>query len=147
MSEDYDVFLSYSLRDRDWVMGLVKALSQRNFRVWSGSEVIRPGDSWVKAIDEGIRRSKSIVTVITPESVSSSFIAAELGSALALRKTLIPIVSKDTPSEELPGPVRLRRYIPMDEPDIVAEEISRRLNPKTRNNKLGKDEDTLCVTN
>jgi hypothetical protein len=147
MSEDYDVFLSHSLRDRDWVVGLAKALSQRNFRVWSDSEVIRPGDSWVKAIDEGIRRSKSIVTVITPESVSSSFQAAELGSALALGKTLIPIVSKDTPSEELPGPVRLRRYIPMDEPDIVAEEISRRLNPKTRNYKLGKDEDSLCVTN
>jgi len=147
MSDDYDVFLSYSLRDRDWVMGLVRALSQRGIRVWSGSEVIRPGDSWVNAIDEGIRKSKFIVTIITPESVRSSFLAAELGSALALRKTLIPIVSKDTPSEELPGPVRLRRYIPMNEPDIVAEEIYRRLITKPWDYKLGKDEDFLCATN
>jgi len=44
-----------------------------------------------------------------------------------LKKPLIPVVSKDTPSEELPGPVRLRRYISMDKPEIVAEEISRRL--------------------
>jgi hypothetical protein len=35
----------------------------------------------------------------------------------------------------------------MDEPDIVAEEISRRLIIKTRDYKLGKDEDSLCVTN
>ncbi len=147
MREDYDVFLSHSHKDREWVSGLVKALSQRNLRVWSDSEGIQAGDSWREAIDEGIRRSKSFVTIITPENVCSSFMAAELGSALALKKTLIPIVSKDTPSEELPGPVRLRRYIYMDEPEIVAEDISRRLIAKSRGYGLSKDEDRLCVTN
>jgi hypothetical protein len=147
MSEDYDVFLSHSIKDRDWVSGLVKALSQRNLRVWSDSEWVQAGDSWREAIDEGIRKSKSFVTIITPESVSSSFMAAELGSALALKKPLIPIVSSDTPSEKLPGPVRLRRYISMDEPEIVAEEISRRLITKPRNYGLSKDEGSLCVTN
>jgi hypothetical protein len=98
MPEDYDVFLSYSLKDRDWVIGLIKALSQRIFRVWSDMEAIRPGDSLILSIDEGIRNSKSIIPVITPESVRSSFQAAEIGSALALKKMLIPIVLKDTPS-------------------------------------------------
>jgi hypothetical protein len=150
MSEDYDVFLSHSFKDRYWVSVLVKALSQRNLRVWSGYEWIQAGDSWeeaILAIDEGIRKSKSFVTIITPESVSSSFMAAELGSALALKKPIIPIVSSDTPSEKLPGPVRLRRYISMDEPEIVAEEISRRLITKPQNCGLSKDEGSLCVTN
>jgi len=78
MSEDYDLFLSHGFKDQEWVCGLVKALSQRNLRVWSDSEAIKAGDSWREAIDEGIRMSKSFVTIITPESVSSSFMAAEL---------------------------------------------------------------------
>jgi hypothetical protein len=147
MSEDYDVFLSHSLKDRDWASDLVRALMQRRLRVWSNFEGIRVGDSWYQAIDDGIRKSRSFVAIITPESVRSSFMAAELGSALALKKPLIPVVSEDTPSEELPGPIRLRRYITLDEPETVAEEISRRLAPKTQKNALGKDDDCLAVTN
>lgn len=147
MSDDYDIFLSYSLKDHDWVKSLIKALSQRNLRVWSDSEEIQAGDAWLDAVGEAIRKSKFFVTIITPESVGSSYMAVELGSALALKKLLIPIVSKDTPSEELPGPVRLRKYISMDEPEIVAEEICRRLFSQSHKYKLNKDEDCLCVTN
>jgi hypothetical protein len=147
MSEDYEIFLSYAPKDRDWVSGLVKALSQRNLRVWIDSEGIQAGESWREAIDKAIRKSKFFIAIITPESVSSRMMAAELGSALALKKLLIPIVSKDTPSEELPGPVRLRRYISMDEPEIVAEEISRILFTQSHKYGLSKDEDRLCVTN
>lgn len=147
MSEDYDVFLSYSYEDRDWVRDLSKALSQRNLRVWSGLENIQVGDSWSDEIDNALRKSKSFVIVISPKSVSSSFMAAELGSALALKKFIIPIVSEDTPSEGLPGPVKLRRFISMDEPEIVAEEISRRIITRPHKYPLSKDEGRLCATN
>ncbi len=147
MPEYYDVFLSYHIKDREWVDGLVEALSRRNLQAWNESAEIKAGDLWIEAIENGLRKSRSFVIVITPESLGSNLVAAELGAALALKMPLIPVVSKDAPTEQLPGPIRRRKYLLMNEPDAVAEEICRRLVIGSQKCGMSKDRSPLCAAN
>jgi hypothetical protein len=127
MSEKYDVFISYSHGDREWVGQFVNALSEQKLHVWYDATEIKPGDPWLDRIEEGLRESTSVVFVITPETVHSNWFAAEMGAALALRKLVIPVLAKDTPLEAVPGPIKRRKYLLRDDPKTVAEEIARRV--------------------
>lgn len=124
MSEKYDVFISYSYKDREWVRRLVDALSEQGLHVWYDVMEIKPGDSMLERVEEGLHDSTHVVFVITSETVRSNWAAAELGAALALQKPLIPIVAEDTPLEDIPGPIKLRKYLLKGDPKVVAEEIT-----------------------
>jgi len=55
----------------------------------------------------------------------SNWQAVELGAALALQKPLIPIVAEDVPVKDIPGPIKLRKYLLKADPMVVADEIAR----------------------
>jgi hypothetical protein len=118
------IFLSYSHqdKDRDWVRRLVDALSEKGVDVWYDETEIKPGDSWADRTEEGLRESAYVVFIVTSET-TSNWSAAELGAALALRKPVIPIVAEDVPFENIPGPIKLRKYLPKGDPVTVADEI------------------------
>jgi hypothetical protein len=124
MSKKYDIFISSQSKDREWVRRLVDALSEQSLRVWYDEAEIKPGDSWSDRIEEGLRESSYTVFVITPEAAHSNWMAVELGAALALQKPVIPVVSEDIRLEDIPGPIRLRKYLPKGDPKSVAEEIA-----------------------
>ena len=66
-----------------------------------------------------------MVMVITPETVHSNWAALELGAALASQKPLIAIVAEGVPLEDIPGPIRLRKYLLKADPTEIADEIAR----------------------
>lgn len=125
MEKAYDVFLSYSHEEQEWVNNLVNALSERGIRVWYDQAEIKPGDEWVERIQEGLRSSSHIVFIITSKGAQSNWAALELGAALGLNKSIIPVVAPGLPAEAIPGPVRLRRYVQKTDPVQVADEIAR----------------------
>lgn len=125
MAKKYDIFISYSPKDRAWVRSLVKALQDKGLSVWYDEFEIKPGDALLERIHEGLNKSRNIVFLIGAGASKSNWVAAELGAALALRKPIIPIVQEGTTPEDIPGPIRLRRYLLKQEPSIVAEEIVR----------------------
>jgi len=124
MSKKYDIFISSQSKDREWVRSLVNALSEQALRVWYDEVEIKPGDLWRDQIEEGLRESTYVVFVITPETARSNWMAVELGAALALQKPVIPVVAEDTPPEDIPGPIKLRKYLLKGDPRGVAEEIA-----------------------
>ncbi len=126
MSPKYDIFLSHARKhdDNEWVKRLADALSERGVEVWY-DEKIKPGDSLSEKIEEGLRQSRRIAFIVTPATARSNWMAFELGAALALNKPLIPIVAEDTPLEDIPGPIRLRKSLSKDDPVAVAERIVR----------------------
>ncbi len=124
MAEKYDVFISYSLKDRTWVRDLAKALHDQGLTVWYDEAEVKPGESLLERIHEGLNKSRSIVFLIGTGASKSNWTAAELGAALALRKPIIPIVQEGTPPGDIPGPIRLRRYLQKQEPSATAEEIA-----------------------
>ncbi len=144
MSEKYDVFISYANKDRDWVNSLVEALSNKGLCVWYDETNIKPGDSILGGLEEGLRDSRYIVMLLTPDTVNSNWAAAELGAALAMKKVLIPIVSEDMPIEDLPGPVRSRRFLRKGDPKSTAEEIARSIVSIPQKDKPGKLKSVLA---
>ncbi len=124
MSEKYNVFISSQSKDREWVRRLVDALSEQGLHVWYDEMEIKPGDSIVERVEEGLHDSTYVVFVITSETARSNWAAAELGAALALQKPLIPIVAEDTPLEDIPGPIKSRKYLLKGDPRAIAEEIT-----------------------
>ncbi|SFI70951.1 toll/interleukin-1 receptor domain-containing protein [Nitrosomonas sp. Nm34] len=80
------VFLSYAKEDRDRVSELTKALEEHNFNVWIDTKDLRPGENWIEAIQEGLKKSDYILPVLTANSVDKSgFAKSELKLYLDLR--------------------------------------------------------------
>ena len=122
-SVEYDLFISHSQDDREWVQDLVSNLSDHGLRVWF-DEQIAAGEMYVDRIQDALQKSHNVALVITPRNALSNWVAAELGAALALRKRVIPIIAKETNPQDIPGPLKLRNYLTKNDPKSVAKQIA-----------------------
>lgn len=132
------VFISSQGENREWVKRLRDALLELGFSVWYPHMKIKPGEPFPDDIEdemrEALRGSDYVVFVITPETAHSNWMAAELGAALLLRKTLIAVISKDVPLDDLPEPIKLREHLVKGNPKVVAAKIAQRVESE-RNGK------------
>jgi hypothetical protein len=101
---DYDVFLSYSVEDREKVSELVKHLVANGVRVfWDNA--VRPGEDVSVALERGIRRSSVVAFCISENTRESKGAMRELEMAMTrLKSRVIPII--------LPG--SSPRYVPIE---------------------------------
>jgi hypothetical protein len=105
----YDVFISYSRVDKKWVIQLKSALEAYGIRVWLDSDEIRPGDQFIEELEKGIKKSRCIALVLSPEAVESVWVKEEYHSALSSHKLrLIPVLLRKA---EIPGFLKTRHYI------------------------------------
>jgi hypothetical protein len=125
MTTSYDIFVSYPHKEREWVRSFVETLEKHHLRVWFDEKAILPGESFAEKLHEGLQNSKSLVYVVTPEVVNSKWALSELGGALGLKKSIIPIVSEDVPIGELVTPIRRRRWLTKSDPVTNANEVAR----------------------
>ncbi len=78
-SFEYDVFISYSHHDETWVRGmLLPRLEDAGLKVFSEDENIHLGESIVQGIKRGIRTSRKIVVVLTPEYLANEWKSFEM---------------------------------------------------------------------
>lgn len=123
MSETRKVFISYSHQDRDWVSRFADRLSESGIQAWMDEKEIALGEQLVERIEEALRTSDSLVFVITPENVHSPNAYFELGAALGMGKRVIAIVASEVSRQDLPEPIRLRRYVTMESPEETAKDV------------------------
>ena len=62
-----DVFISYSLRDIDFVCYLFDQLKARNRDAWADWQDIPPTDDWLAEIYGGIEAADSFLFIISPD--------------------------------------------------------------------------------
>lgn len=80
MAYKYRAFLSYSSRYADWVEVLYRNL-ERVFgtgSVFLDRTSIRPGQSWVAALEQGLGEAQFLVLVATPEAFASPWVLQEI---------------------------------------------------------------------
>lgn len=111
MSSDfkYDVFLSYSSKDKEKVHALAKRLKKSGLRVWLDAWAIRPGDSIPLKIQQGLEQSRVLLMCMSP-----AYFASDWG-----RMEHLTLLFRDPTNAE-------RRFIPLliEEcklPDIIAQ--------------------------
>ncbi len=92
---DYDLFISYSRRDKDFVRQLWEALTQAKQTTWVDWNDIPPAEDWRQEIYRGIEAANNFVFIISPHSTSSVVCGEELDHAIKHGKRLVPIVRQD----------------------------------------------------
>lgn len=110
----YDVFVSYSHRDRGWVKrSLLPRLSEAGLRVCIDESDFVPGVASVHNMESAVQNSRHTLIVLTPDWVESEWTAFEGLLARGQdpsgrRRTIIPLMLKRC---EPPGHIALSTYI------------------------------------
>ncbi len=103
-------FVSYSHRDKAFVKKLTRELKQAGVRTWRDEENIRPGTVWDMEIDKAIRTCRYVLFIASKDSIKSNNVWDEIGLAVNMGKTIIPILL--LPPLELP--LRVQRFQGID---------------------------------
>jgi hypothetical protein len=120
----YDVFISYSAKDKPWASDLVDALKNEGVRAWIDQDVVTPDERWEERIEEALRESRAIVFLLTPEYLNSPSASFEVGAALGSNKKIIPILREDVERSQLPG--MWKRFASLDEssPRVAGKRVA-----------------------
>ena len=100
------LFLSYSRHDRDIAGKLAIDLRKRGFRVFLDTSDIDPGDNFVSKLAKEIKRSTAIVAVVSENYSLSRWGQAELYSAIAGTKVVIPVLISPATMSALDEPLQ-----------------------------------------
>ena len=97
------VFISHAEEDADFANRLADDLMRLGMPVWIAPESILPGESWVRAIERGLRESSHMVIALTPAAVESQWVEKETDVAIAReRKGQIEVIPLDVKPCQLP---------------------------------------------
>lgn len=76
------IFLSYARADEDVAKTLSSYLVRRGLSVWRPESEILPGDNvWLRT-GEALKKSRAMVVIVSPESMSSEHVRREIEYAL-----------------------------------------------------------------
>jgi hypothetical protein len=130
MSEKhYDVFLSYSSKDKPWVSEFASALRAGGVKAWFDVADLAPGERWQEKIQEALRESSTLIVILSPNSIDSPWTFFELGAAVADNKRIIPVLLEDVDLARVPIALRqfqaLRERSPIEAGKKVAEVLER----------------------
>jgi hypothetical protein len=90
---EYDIFLSYARIDGSQVaQELLLSLQRLAVEVWFDELAIRPGKSQALQMDQGLRRARAGIVVLTPAYLAGRFWTERELGALLHKPTLIPVL-------------------------------------------------------
>lgn len=92
----YDIFISYSRRDSEQVLSVVKRLQESGFTVWVDKDGIESGDAFKSVIVRAIKNSDVFLFFSSKDSNESPWTVKEVNTAVHLKKTIIPVRLDDT---------------------------------------------------
>lgn len=97
-------FVSYSRDDADFALQLVLDLKRAGVNIWMDKLDIRAGRLWDSAIEEAVNGCARILVILSPSSVNSPNVMAEVSFAMDEQKEIIPVLYRPCRI-----PFRLRR--------------------------------------
>lgn len=95
-------FVSYSRRDQEFVDRLVADLRRYGAHIWLDRESIAAGENWQEAIEKGLLNSSILLYILTPDSLKSAWMSAEIGAAVSQGKRVVPVLVRDLLDEQVP---------------------------------------------
>lgn len=87
----YDLFISYSRKDKELVHEFVKQLQHKGFSVWIDWTGIKSGDKFKAEIVQAIEESSVVLFFSSISSNASDWVQREISIATNRHKTIIPI--------------------------------------------------------
>lgn len=131
---EFDVFVSHAWEDKkSFANKFVKELRKLGVRVWYDSEQIQWGDSIRKKIDDGIKKSRFVVVILSPDYIKGEkyWTKYELDSLLQIEsvrgKTLLPVWHNLTHQEVLDYCPGIASKLAMLTKDMSPTEIAQKM--------------------
>jgi TIR domain len=111
----YDVFISYSNRDREIVDRIAGDLAQHGVKIFYDRELV-PGEAWAPRLAHEIKSAKNVLVILSPAYVKSAWAQKELEAATLSEAEgntrIIPVLVEDT---EIPPFLRSKHYADLRE--------------------------------
>lgn len=134
VAEKFDVFVSHAWEDKEsFVDEFVQTLRDLDIKVWYDKSQIKWGDSMRARIDEGLRKSKFGVAVLSPYYISEGkyWTKAELDGLFQLEsingKALLPIWHNLTKKEVMAYSPIIASKLAMTTATMTPQEIAQEL--------------------
>jgi len=122
----YDVFISYSHKDEEFILDLALALKKEStFRTWIDKKDILPSTKWKEEIGAGIVGAHTFIFVISNTSVKSDYCKKEIDYAFTNKKRVIPVVREDVKNELVDPRLRELHWIFLRRTDSYEDEKKR----------------------
>ena len=86
-STEYDVFISHSATEDDFVDALAKHLTRLGLKVCYDSLSFKNGEFLLSSMDKGMENSRLCITVLSPSYIDSYWCCCELNAILQLEKS------------------------------------------------------------
>jgi hypothetical protein len=99
-----ELFLSHSDKDRKFASAIVRALARNGVPVWYSRRSIVGAQQWHDEIGAALKRCDWFAVILSPNSVSSTWVKRELLFALSnnrYRDKIIPILYHDCDVDSL----------------------------------------------
>jgi hypothetical protein len=95
----YDVFLSYSSKDKPWADAACSVLERHRVRCWIAPRDITPGVEWGAAIIKGLSASRMMVLIFSGHANSSGQVRREVERAISQGMAVLPVRVEDVRPE------------------------------------------------
>lgn len=132
--EEYDVFVSHAWEDKEgFVDEFVAELEKLDIKVWYDKQRIKWGDSMRARIDNGLKKSKFGIAVISPDYIADGkyWTKAELDGLFQLEsvngKMLLPIWHNITKQQVMNYSPIIASKLAMTTASMTAEEIAKEM--------------------
>ena len=91
------IFISHSTADEEIAAKIAAALDKAGFSSWIDLREIRPGDSFIGKMNEGLADASYMLLLISSASINARWVTREWTAALAARATvIIPVLIDET---------------------------------------------------
>jgi limonene-1,2-epoxide hydrolase len=120
----YDVFLSYAVTDREWVRAFSDALKAKGLITWFDVANLPAGARWQDETQEALRARKTLIAILSPQSVGNPGMFFELGAAIADRKRIIPVLTEDLDIQSIPPLLRQFQALQATSPEEAGQKVA-----------------------
>ena len=97
-NSNFDVFLSHSASDTAWAAIVARRLQDAGLNVFTGT-VVGTGENWADSLWEALTESAAVIALVNGPRVTSSWLAFEVGAAMAWHKPVYVVYQGERPSE------------------------------------------------
>lgn len=144
----YDIFISYSRRDKYIVDRIVDTIRQYGYNIWIDVTGIESGEAFKKNIVEAIENSTLMIFFSSETSNMSTFVTKEISLGVAFNKYIIPIKLDKVPyNKSIIFDLIDIDYIDMSETRLTDSAVQKLL--RTLKSKIGNghfDTDSFAQT-
>ena len=121
---EHQIFISYSHSDADWAQKFARSLQDIGLPVWLDQFELTPGSPWQDELEAALRGSDVFAFLIHPDKLNGPLLSFELGVAMSLKKTIVPVVPQGLEPYRLPSPLRRIQWLERTSPEETAQKFA-----------------------